>query len=153
MSEEKELSALELLKQVIALMEEHELAEVRLSESGIKVHVKRQGDELLSFTHPQTLVQPTTQPEALPYQESQDHSLDVIKSPMLGTFYRSPQPDQPSFVEEGSRVTAGDTLCLIEAMKVYTDLKAEFDCEIVDILVEDSQPVEYDQSLFRVRKL
>lgn len=157
MSEEKELSSLDLLREVIELMEEHDLSEVRLSEDGIKVHVKRQGDELIPLVQP-TVAQPQiaqqslSQPQALPVHGSQDQG-DVIRSPMLGTFYRSPEPDQPSFVEPGSRVSTGDTLCLIEAMKVFTDMKAEFDCEIVAILMEDSQPVEYDQPLFRVRRL
>jgi acetyl-CoA carboxylase biotin carboxyl carrier protein len=76
-----------------------------------------------------------------------------ITSPMVGTFYRSPSPDSPPFVKKGDVVKKGQPLCILEAMKIMNELEAEFDCKILDILVEDGQPVEYDMPLFLVEKL
>jgi len=76
-----------------------------------------------------------------------------ITSPMVGTFYRSPSPDSPPFVKKGDTVKKGQPLCILEAMKIMNELEAEFDCKILDILVEDGQPVEYDMPLFLVEKL
>ena len=73
---------------------------------------------------------------------------DTIKSPIIGTFYRKSSPDKPNFVEVGDRVNEGDTLCVIEAMKLFNEIEAEMSGTIVKILVEDSTPVEFDQPLF-----
>ena len=78
---------------------------------------------------------------------------DVIKSPMVGTYYSSPSPESPSFVEVGSSVKKGQTLCILEAMKIMNEVEAEFDCKIVEILVKDGSPVEYDMPIFVVEKL
>jgi acetyl-CoA carboxylase biotin carboxyl carrier protein len=78
---------------------------------------------------------------------------EIITSPMVGTFYQAPSPDSPPYVKVGDKVKKGQTLCIIEAMKIMNELEAEFDCEILDILVEDGQPVEFDTPLFKVKKL
>jgi acetyl-CoA carboxylase biotin carboxyl carrier protein len=77
---------------------------------------------------------------------------EVITSPIVGTFYRSPSPDSPSFVEPGQKVEKGDTLCVLEAMKVMNELQAEFDCEIVEALVENGVMVEFGTPLFKVKR-
>jgi acetyl-CoA carboxylase biotin carboxyl carrier protein len=77
-------------------------------------------------------------------------NLIEITSPMVGTFFRAPAPDAPSYVERGARIAKGDALCIIEAMKLMNELESEVDGIIVDILVENAQPVEYGQVLFRV---
>ncbi len=74
----------------------------------------------------------------------------TIKSPIIGTFYRKPSPDKPSFVEVGSTIGKGDVLCVIEAMKLFNDIESEVSGKIVKILVDDSSPVEFDQPLFLV---
>ncbi len=76
-----------------------------------------------------------------------------ITSPFVGTFYRSSSPETPSFVEVGSTVTRGQPLCIVEAMKLFNELEAEFPCVIEAVLLENAQPVEYGAKLFRVRKL
>lgn len=76
--------------------------------------------------------------------------LEEITSPMVGTFYRAPAPDAPSYVDVGDKIAPGDTLCIIEAMKLMNELDAEISGEIVEILVENAQPVEFGQVLFRV---
>jgi acetyl-CoA carboxylase biotin carboxyl carrier protein len=78
---------------------------------------------------------------------------DLITSPMVGTFYQAPSPDSPPYVKVGDKVKKGQTLCIIEAMKIMNELEAEFDCEILEVLVEDGQPVEFDTPLFRVKRL
>ncbi|MGC1308273.1 MAG: acetyl-CoA carboxylase biotin carboxyl carrier protein [Phormidesmis sp.] len=106
---------------------------------------------------PQTAAQtaalpaPASPSEPLPSTPAVDHSLVEITSPMVGTFYRSPAPDEPSFVEIGTRIQSGQTVCIIEAMKLMNELEAEVSGEIVDILVENSEPIEFGQPLMRVR--
>ena len=78
---------------------------------------------------------------------------EFIKSPIVGTFYRSPSPDAPAFVEPGKKVTAGQKICIIEAMKMMNALEAELNCEIVKILVNNGDMVEFDQPLFEVKPL
>jgi acetyl-CoA carboxylase biotin carboxyl carrier protein len=78
---------------------------------------------------------------------------ELITSPMVGTFYAAPSPDSPPFVKAGDTVRKGQTLCILEAMKIMNELEAEFDCKILEVLVEDGEPVEYDKPLFRVERL
>ena len=73
-----------------------------------------------------------------------------IKSPIIGTFYRKPSPDKPAFVEVGSNIKAGDTVCVIEAMKLFNEIESEVSGKIVKVLIDDSSPVEFDQPLFLV---
>ena len=78
---------------------------------------------------------------------------DMINSPMVGTFYASPSPESPAFVSVGDTVRKGQTLCILEAMKIMNEVEAEFDCKILEILVKDGSPVEYDMPIFVVEKL
>ena len=78
---------------------------------------------------------------------------DAIVSPMVGTFYSSPSPDSAPFVKVGDRIRKGQVIAILEAMKIMNELEAEFDCEILSVLVSDSQAVEYDMPLFSVKKL
>uniref|UniRef100_UPI004048663A acetyl-CoA carboxylase biotin carboxyl carrier protein n=1 Tax=Aliarcobacter sp. TaxID=2321116 RepID=UPI004048663A len=78
---------------------------------------------------------------------------DMINSPMVGTYYSSPSPESPAFVTVGSTVKKGQTLCILEAMKIMNEVEAEFDCKILEILVKDGSPVEYDMPIFVVEKL
>ena len=80
----------------------------------------------------------------------ENSKLITIKSPIIGTFYRKPSPDKPSFVEVGSTISKGDVLCVIEAMKLFNEIEAEVTGKIVKVLVDDASPVEFDQPLFLV---
>jgi acetyl-CoA carboxylase biotin carboxyl carrier protein len=82
--------------------------------------------------------------------ESEDSKYITIKSPIIGTFYRKPSPDKPNFAEVGTDVKIGDTVCVIEAMKLFNEIESEISGKIVKILVDDSSPVEFDQPLFLV---
>ena len=90
--------------------------------------------------------EPDDEPDAEPEGE-------FITSPFVGTFYRSPRPDSPPFVAEGKRVEAGQTVCVVEAMKLFNEIEAEFPCIVDEVLVENGQAVEFGTKLFRVRKL
>ena len=79
---------------------------------------------------------------------TQDSNHIIIKSPIIGTFYRKPSPDKPSFVEVGQNIVEGDVLCVIEAMKLFNEIESEVSGKIVKILVDDQNPVEFDQPLF-----
>ena len=78
---------------------------------------------------------------------------DTILSPMVGTYYSSPSPESPAFVTVGSTIKKGQTLCILEAMKIMNEVEAEFDCKIIEILVKDGSPVEYDMPIFIVEKI
>ncbi|MFD3155426.1 acetyl-CoA carboxylase biotin carboxyl carrier protein [Haloimpatiens sp. FM7330] len=82
----------------------------------------------------------------------EDENVEIVKSPIVGTFYSSPSPDKGSFVEIGSKVKKGDALCIIEAMKLMNEIESEVNGEIVDILVKNEDMVEYGQPLFKVKK-
>lgn len=87
---------------------------------------------------------------AAPKATEDDSKYLTIKSPIIGTFYRKPSPDKPAFVEVGSEVKTGDTVCVIEAMKLFNEIESEISGKIVKVLVDDSTPVEFDQPLFLV---
>ncbi len=150
------------IKKLIELLEESQLAEIEIHEGEESVRLMRQHPP---GAQPQAIhVAPTSVPAANPLgsalppsrladtDETQSAETmpagEVIRSPMVGTFYGSPNPDSPPFVTVGSQVKAGDTLCLVEAMKMFNQIEAEFSGEVVAVLVKDGQPVEFDEPLF-----
>jgi acetyl-CoA carboxylase biotin carboxyl carrier protein len=94
-------------------------------------------------------VNPSLEPNPSPTKTEQQKWVEIT-SPMVGTFYRAPAPDEPPFVEVGERISKGDTVCIIEAMKLMNDIEAEVAGDIMEILVENGEPVEYGQALMRV---
>ena len=93
---------------------------------------------------------PGAAPAAAPVVEAAPSNLIDVKSPMVGTFYRSAAPDAPAYVERGSRVKKGDTLCIIEVMKLMNEMESEFDGTIAEVCVDNAVPIEYGQVLFRI---
>ncbi|MFK8061422.1 MAG: acetyl-CoA carboxylase biotin carboxyl carrier protein [Polaribacter sp.] len=87
---------------------------------------------------------------AVSKEENDDAKYITVKSPIIGTFYRKPSPDKPNFVEVGTDISVGDTVCVIEAMKLFNEIESEVSGKVVKILVDDSSPVEFDQPLFLV---
>jgi len=81
-----------------------------------------------------------------------DEGLTIVTSPIVGTFYRTPSPDAPPFVEVGSRVRKGQVLCIVEAMKLMNEIESELEGEVVEVSVANGQPVEYGEALFKIRK-
>ena len=143
---------LKRIQEIIEIMKENDLAEVEISHGDDKIHLKRSSSQ-----HAMTAV-PMIQPAipgapaeaAEPAAEKQD-DLAEIPSPMIGTFYVRPSPDSDAFVEVGSHVTAQTVVCIIEAMKVMNEIKAETTGTIVEILVSSGQAVEFGQTLFKVK--
>jgi acetyl-CoA carboxylase biotin carboxyl carrier protein len=89
-------------------------------------------------------------PEVTPASEDDNGNYIEVKSPMIGTLYRSPSPDQDAFVKVGSEIKPGDVLCIVEAMKLFNEIESEVSGKIVKVLVDDQSPIEYDQPLFLV---
>lgn len=143
------------LKKLIDLVEESGISELELTEGEEKVRISRlpaggQMQYAPAYMHPQMMhIGAAPAPAPAPAEAAapviEGH---VVKSPMVGTFYRSPSPDAKSFVDIGSSVSAGDTLCIIEAMKLLNEIEADASGVIKAILVENGQPVEYGEPLF-----
>ena len=94
--------------------------------------------------------QPVAETPKATSSDADESSYVTIKSPIIGTFYRKPSPDKANFVDVGSEISAGDTVCVIEAMKLFNEIESEVSGKIVKVLVDDSSPVEFDQPLFLV---
>ena len=136
------------LKTLIDLVAESGIAELEVTEGEDKVRiVKTPTATAAHFSHPHTFsaAAPVATPAATEPDEPPGH---VVKSPMVGTFYRSPSPGAPVFIEQGTVVKPGDTLCIIEAMKLLNEIEAEVGGTVTKILVDNGQPVEYGQPLF-----
>ncbi|MDY0781002.1 acetyl-CoA carboxylase biotin carboxyl carrier protein [Tenacibaculum sp. IB213877] len=140
-------------------------SEVKLEMDDVKITIKTGSDSpettiiqaapmqaAPQMVAPAPVAQPTaTEPAPSASAPAEDNSKFVtIKSPIIGTFYRRPSPDKPLFVEVGKEIKAGDTVCIIEAMKLFNEIESEVSGKIVKILVDDSSPVEFDQPLFLV---
>lgn len=149
------------LKKLIDLVEESGIAELELTEGEEKVRISRQpaGQQMMQFApaympqmmqHAPQGLAPAAAPAAIAATEASAPVIEghVVKSPMVGTFYRSPSPEAKPFVEVGSSITAGATLCIIEAMKLLNEIEADHSGVIKAILVENGQPVEYGEPLF-----
>lgn len=141
------------IKKLIELIEESDIAELEISEGEESVRISRYSSNAQVSYAPSQLVAPAapvSAPAPSPAAESAEKKITghIVKSPMVGTFYRSASPGAKPFVDVGQAVQAGDTLCIIEAMKILNQIEADKSGTITQILVENSQPVEYDQPLF-----
>jgi len=143
------------LKKLIDLVEESGISELELTEGEEKVRISRnlpQGQSVMHYAQPQMIQQaaPAAPAAAAAPVEAAPAAIEghVVKSPMVGTFYRTPSPDAKSFVDIGSSVAVGDTLCIIEAMKLLNEIESDHAGVIKAILVENGQPVEYGEPLF-----
>jgi acetyl-CoA carboxylase biotin carboxyl carrier protein len=155
------------VKQILQLMREHELTEFELERDGIKIRVCKNGSSGVpvplpassqaSAPAPSSVAERAGQPAppALPSPTSEvspdELEFAVVKSPIVGTFYRSPEPDAPAFVEVGSQVKKGQVLCIIEAMKLMNEIECDHDGEIAMVYVENGQPVQYGERLFAIK--
>jgi acetyl-CoA carboxylase biotin carboxyl carrier protein len=136
-------------------------SEVRLEMQDVKITIKT-GSAKTETTivqaapmaaQPQPIAQapqPVAETAAPLSKENDDSKYITVKSPIIGTFYRKPAPDKPNFVDVGSEINSGDTVCVIEAMKLFNEIESEVSGKIVKVLVDDSSPVEFDQPLFLV---
>lgn len=152
------------IKKLVEILEESQLAEIEITEEGESIRLSRQMQSMPQM--PQYMPYPPQSAPAAPLAESSSSGGEapstgsddpdladghVIRSPMVGTFYAAPNPESEPFVRTGQSVKAGDTVCVIEAMKMFNQIESDTDGKIVAVLVENGQPVEFDQPLFIVR--
>ena len=140
------------IKKLIDLIEESDIAEIEISEGEESVRISRYSAAHVQYSQPAQFIQPAAAPAAAPVAVAapveEKISGHVVKSPMVGTFYRSASPGSASFVEIGQQVSSGQTICIIEAMKNLNQIEADKSGKIKQILVENGHPVEYGQPLF-----
>jgi acetyl-CoA carboxylase biotin carboxyl carrier protein len=137
------------VKKLIELLEESNIAEIEIHEGEESVRISRSGSTAAAMLAPPPV--PASVPATpAPATEAAEEELTghIIRSPMVGTFYRAPAPGAKSFVEEGQQVKAGDTLCIIEAMKILNQIESDKTGKVTRVLVENGHPVEYNQPMF-----
>jgi acetyl-CoA carboxylase biotin carboxyl carrier protein len=157
---------LEDIERILELVRQHELAEFELERDGLKLRIRKAGVPFPVMTPqvhapvmpsiPQPVLAPPGQPvpapaPPAPAADDAEMELAVVKSPIVGTFYRSAEPGAPSFVEVGQRVKKDQVLCIIEAMKLMNEITSEYDGEIVTAYVENGKPVQYGERLFAIK--
>jgi len=156
------------VKELLDLVREHDLAEFEIEHEGFRLKIRKDGVATTVATMPAApapiatvhaaaapSLNPTVStPEAAAAADTtggEEIELAVVKSPIVGTFYRSPEPGAASFVEIGTTVKKGQVLCIIEAMKLMNEIDSEYDGEIVNVYVENGQPVQYGERLFAIK--
>jgi len=156
------------IQELIKMINKSNIGEVSIEEKGFKLTIKQKEEPVqqliaapLQAAQPAALAAAPVAPVAAAAPaaaaekpakaaEAPAGNTVTIKSPMIGTFYRSPSPDKPSFVNIGDEITPGKVVCIIEAMKLFNEIESEVTGKIIKVLVEDASPVEYDQPLFLV---
>ncbi len=147
------------IRELIKIFDKSGLSKLKLKKEDFEISLQKGGETVAvqSAPAPKQLQAPKQTPATTEEKgediEAAKKKGEYITSPMVGTFYRAPSPDSPPFVKVGDRVSKGQTIGIIEAMKIFNEIEAEFDCKILEILVEDGQPVEYDMPLFLVERL
>jgi acetyl-CoA carboxylase biotin carboxyl carrier protein len=150
------------IEHILELVRQHELSEFELERDGLKLRVRKAAAPAPTYQMPPAMpVAPAPPPHAAAAAappvapavptDTDAVELAVVKSPIVGTFYRSPEPGAPSFVEVGQRVRKDQVLCIIEAMKLMNEITSEYEGEIVSVYVENGKPVQYGERLFAIR--
>jgi len=152
------------LKTLIKMVTETDITEFEMENADEKIVIKRgPTGQIIQMAAPAAMAPQMVMPSAVPApaaapvvsaaQAAVDDKYETINSPIVGTFYRKSSPETPPFVEAGNVVEAGQTVCLVEAMKLFNEIEADFKCKIIEILVNDASPVEFGQPLFKVERL
>ncbi|PSO81677.1 MAG: acetyl-CoA carboxylase, biotin carboxyl carrier protein [Cyanobacteria bacterium QS_4_48_99] len=149
------------IRELIAAINQTDIAELTLKSEDFELTVRKGASiapkQATEETHGEVASQTAPEPTVTPSANEQSASPPVeqkgveVTSPMVGTFYRAPAPDEEPFVEVGDRVTTQQTVCIIEAMKLMNEIESEVSGEVTEILVEDGEPVEYGQTLMRIK--
>ena len=149
------------IKQILDLVREHELSEFEIEHEGLRLKIRKDANGAHVVTHVAPAMPAVTAAQAAPVAAAApaavapmadaEIELAVVKSPIVGTFYRSSEPGSAAFVEIGASVKKGDVLCIIEAMKLMNEIDSEYEGEIANIYVENGQPVQYGERLFAIR--
>jgi acetyl-CoA carboxylase biotin carboxyl carrier protein len=157
-SSSNEALPLDAVGRLVELLAESGVGEIRVRQGELEITVKAKAPAEPSVELPAAPLAPTAQAEATPEPifeaeplPERNGSLHVVRSPVVGTFYRAPAPGEEPYVEVGDRVGGGQTLCIVEAMKLMNEIPADVSGEVVEVLAENARGVEYDQPLFRIR--
>ena len=142
------------IKTLIEMLEESNLKEIEVSQGDESVRISKQsqGDNAIEFNQSSN-----RQPESININQNQsqkkdaDYDGNLVKSPIVGTFYRKPSPDSPPFIKVGDSVNKGDVLCIVEAMKMMNEIKSDYDGKIISIEIDDGQPVEFGQTIIVIQ--
>ena len=144
------------IRRLVELMNQHDLSEMDLRQGDMRIQLRRGGELVVgrpAVAQPAAAppAAPSASPQAAPPAEAADEAhISAIKSPMVGTFYSSPDPDAAAYVKVGDSVGSETTVCIVEAMKVFNEIQSEISGKIVAVLVESGEPVEFGQPLFKV---
>jgi len=149
------------VKELIRIFDKSELSKLKLKDGEFELSMQKgfEGGTVVNQTPAPVAAPAPAAPAPVANNtvtcSTEDPSVcgDTINAPMVGTYYSSPSPEAPTFVKEGDTVKKGQTLCILEAMKIMNEVEAEFDCKILKILVDNSAPVEYDMPLFLIEKI
>ena len=142
------------IKTLIEMLEESNLKEIEVSQGDESVRISKQtkGDDAIEFNQLSN-----HQTESININQNQSQKKDanydgnLVKSPIVGTFYRKPSPDSPPFIKVGDSVNKGDVLCIVEAMKMMNEIKSDYDGKIISIEIDDGQPVEFGQTIIVIQ--
>ncbi len=141
------------MKEMIQLMNENNLTEIELEKDGLKVRLKKASsgsiEQVVYHERPSAPRIQEAAPETVKSAAAASKAV-MVKSPMVGTYYSAPAPDAPPFLQVGSQVEVGQVICIIEAMKLMNEIKSEIRGKVVEVLVNNGDPVEFGQPLFRV---
>ncbi|MEX2114228.1 MAG: acetyl-CoA carboxylase biotin carboxyl carrier protein [Pirellulales bacterium] len=138
------------IRRLVELMNEHELAEIDLRQADQRIRIRKGGEPIITAAAPRSADNAPAAPAAAVAAVAADEALLLVKSPMIGTFYAAPSPDAPAYVKVGDHVGPTTTVCTIEAMKVFNEIPAEVSGQVVAVLVENGEPVEFGQPLFKI---
>ena len=144
---------LEKIEGLVKIIENSSLTEFTLKEGDLKITMSKLDHPPVVAAGMPVAPAPAAPAEALAAEVKEEDEKLFITSPIVGTFYSAPAPDAPAFVKVGDQVKNGQTVCILEAMKLMNEIQSDFDCEIEAVLVSNEQKVEYGQPLFRVKKL
>jgi len=149
----------ENIKELIKIFDKSSVAKIKISKEDFSIDLEKATAEVVAVAAPKSVqqiqtVQNTAVDAEAPSvaQPKHEQKGEIITSPMVGTFYRAPSPDSAPYAKVGDIIKKGQPLAIIEAMKIMNEIEAEFDCKILEVCVDDGQPVEYDMPLFRVEK-
>ena len=148
------------LKALVKIVTDTDITEFEMENADEKIVIKRGPDkEYVHFAAPTAQVATAPAPSAVAAPSAAaepavaDDNYETINSPIVGSFYRKPSPEAENFVKVGEVVEAGQTVCLVEAMKLFNEIEAEYKCKIIDIIKDDATPVEFGEPLFKVERL
>jgi oxaloacetate decarboxylase alpha subunit len=145
------------IKEMVNLMNENGLVELEIEKNGMRIRLKKTGSGTEAYSGPVLIEREKVAPQTTSGRSETTEKISAntveIKAPMVGTFYRAPSPEAPPYVEVGQQVDTGQVICIIEAMKLMNEIKSEIKGKILEILVDNAEPVEFGQPIFLVEPI